>query len=376
MISLLVACTGIQAVPGKDDSGSDTGETPVSDGFLQASDSVVDFGAVLVGTEASVPLTLTNTGNGVLAVDLYTKGDDAFAISTGTVQLETDLVVTISFLPGALSDYSGSLVVDAGVDGRVEINLLGSGTDQLPSDDSGDPPNGAPDITVTPTSYDFGQVDTGTTVSTSFTVYNNGDQALLVSNLTFGDTAFSNIGGSLQLPQSIDPGKNKSFVVEFAPTQEKNYSTNATLESDDPNSPNFKVTLSGEGVDLCNTCQPILDVDNGTGDPTTLSFGVLAGFTTDTKTITLTNLGDQDLDISRVTVTNDSISTCGDFSLSGWNSATTVSPGRSVGFDISYRASTSCIELDQSALGMNVLTIDSNDPGNSPFTMGLSAVAL
>jgi len=129
----------------------------------------------------------------------------------------------------------------------------------------------------------------------------------------------------------------------------------------------------GEGEDHCNICSPVLTVDTGGLDLT--SFVTLVGISTDSRNVNLFNEGDQDLDITDISITNDLLASCGTFTLTGWGGSKTLRPGSSTSITISYRATGSCIDLDQSSLGWNILTIDSNDP-HSPYVAALAGVAL
>ena len=89
----------------------------------------------------------------------------------------------------------------------------------------------------------------------------------------------------------------------------------------------------------------------------------------------LTNSGDQVLDINRVSVRNDTISTCGEFSRS-WAGATSLEPGQSTTVAVDYITETGCLEFPYSAWDQNVMHIRSSDPDQPDAVVELSASLL
>lgn len=373
LLLLAMACTGIQSVPPlKDDSGdSGAGTGPVGSGDVEVRPGRLDFGEVEVGSGRERDVTIRNTGESPISLDISLDGA-AFTTSTTTLEVEGESVVSIGFQPQSERDFEGTLRINGGDAGEAEVALTGTGgTGGGTGDDSGGTtPAGGPDIDISSASYDFGQVDVGQLGQYSFVFYNTGDDDLLISEIRFSNGVFSNGGGSLQLPQVLSPGSNRVLTVNFAPSQTQNYSAEMTVVSDDPDEGSLRVQLEGEGVDLCDICSPILEVD-----PVTVNFFLITAFgMSDSQSVTLTNVGDQDLDIRNVTITNDFIATCGTFS-SNFRNSQTLRPNASTSFDVTWRVSGSCLELDQASVGWNVLEVESNDP-SSPFIMSLTGEAL
>ena len=91
---------------------------------------------------------------------------------------------------------------------------------------------------------------------------------------------------------------------------------------------------------------------------------------------TLSNDGDQTLDISSISITNDLVSTCGTFTLKNWSGSKSLAVGKSTTFDVMWKVTGQCVELDFSSLGQNVAEIATNDPGANPYIIKLSGSAL
>ena len=134
-------------------------------------------------------------------------------------------------------------------------------------------------------------------------------------------------------------------------------------------------SLNGEGADLCDVCSGIISVDTG-GDPYTLdSFVSIFGIPA-TETVVISNIGDMDLSVSDVYVNNDTVSTCGDFSIAGWRGATVLAAGDTARFEVSYRATSVCVEVPLTAFDENVIHILSDDPSQPDYVIELSAIGL
>jgi hypothetical protein len=371
---LLLACVGFDTSSGKPDgvAGEDSGATL---GSLSLDASAFDFGTVAVGDSVDKTLTLTNTGDTALDVDLSIEGS-GFGTSSGSVAVDDTEVVTLTFAPDATGDFTGTLQVQV-VDGdSLDVPLSGSGAaDGDTDEDSGDPDGPAPEILVSPSHYSFGRVDVDDTVTTSFTVSNQGDDDLLIREVSTSDRAFTT-GGTLSPPQVLSPGSNKLLEVSFTPTAETTYTGTIVVSSDDPNTPDLEIAVDGAGVDLCDVCAPIIDVDTGSS-PYAITDFFYSSFTgTDTRTLTVQNIGDMDLEVTDVYVKNDTLASCGTFTVGGWTSAKTLAPYATTSFTLAYRATGSCVEVAQSAFDMNVLHILSNDPTQDDWVVELSGLAL
>lgn len=373
----LGACFGLEPVAGAPDSGGadtatdgDTGSS-VRVGALEVTPGAVDFGSVPVGEYRSEELVLSNTGDGVVRVEASLSGDATFSLSESDMAIAggADSVLVVGFTPLTEAGYAADLTLLTDNGNSIVVPVTGSGGDgDGGGDDTGGGTSpGAGALTVTPNRYDYGQVDLGDTETTSFTVRNDGTADVLLSNIVAADSAFTVTGGTVRLPQVLSPGASKTVDVAFTPTAERAYSTDLDFQSDDPTNPHLKIALEGEGADLCDVCSGLISVDTG-GDPYSVTdFYSLLG-TADRRTWTISNIGDMDLEVYDVYVNNDVLAPCGTFTLS-FSGATTLAPGRSVSFQISYTATDICLDVPQSAFDMNVVHILSDDPSQSDYVI-------
>lgn len=113
----------------------------------------------------------------------------------------------------------------------------------------------APDISVFPRGKDFGtEMPTFTSDPVTFTISNNGKGVLTVSSITISDMEnfevdFDKGEGSCEGPSpTIPPGGSCTVKVLFKPHSEQLYFAELALHSDDPDTPELRISLTGLGA--------------------------------------------------------------------------------------------------------------------------------
>jgi photosystem II stability/assembly factor-like uncharacterized protein len=102
----------------------------------------------------------------------------------------------------------------------------------------------SPDIDISPTEFNYGNVLVGNQVQHFFTFSNTGDETITVTNITFSDPAFS-----IEYTQfTIDPNTQGQLPVKFKPTEIKYYEATMKVYSNDPDENPFEVVLAGTGI--------------------------------------------------------------------------------------------------------------------------------
>ncbi|MCB9066343.1 MAG: choice-of-anchor D domain-containing protein [Calditrichae bacterium] len=105
-----------------------------------------------------------------------------------------------------------------------------------------------PDIAVSPTAIDFGQITLGANAATTVTIHNNGSADLNVSAISDPGGAFA-IANLPTLTAIISPGNTATFDVTFSPSAIGATAASINISSDDPDSPIVEIQLTGEGID-------------------------------------------------------------------------------------------------------------------------------
>jgi hypothetical protein len=176
------------------------------------------------------------------------------------------------------------------------------------------------DLTVGPSSINFGSVAVGSSQTQALTLTNSGSKKLMVLLATPSGTCFS--FGGLTLPVMLNPGQSVSGSVTFAPQstgsssgtvafRTKHYESAAVVAS---------LTVAGTGVAGGQLASA----------PTSLSFGTVTTGSTASLTETLTNSG-----ASAVTISQIAASGTG-FAVSGISLPVALNPAQSVGFTVSF----------------------------------------
>ena len=206
----------------------------------------------------------------------------------------------------------------------------------------------APEITLSSSALNFGDVLVGTDSDLTLSISNEGDADLNVSNVSVAGSGFStDFGGAF----TVAPGGSYDVTVTFSPNATGNYSGSVTVSSDDEDEASLNVSLTGTGV------APEIAVA-----PTSLAFGEVALFGEAQLTFDVTNEGSANLNVSGMNVSG------GDFAVD-FGGAFALSAGSSQTFTVTYSADT---------YGAVTGSIDilSDDADESVVTVSLSGTAI
>ena len=364
------------------DTGGESGEEAIQFGGVEILPGSVDFGKVRLGSEDSATVTLTNTlSTEVMISNAYLSGSDDFTLSEDvelplTMSGDATRVLTLTFAPSARSTANSTLYVGvAGEVGYAEIDVTGQGKEGgSSSDDTGDWTENA-SLSASPSSIDFGTVPVLNSSSQPLSVTNTGTTDVLITELNITNSAFS-VESSFSIPALLVPGATTSIPLTFSPESEGLYEAILDINTD-PEGASVYVDLDGLGSAAeCSICAPVLSVSTSSGSSTGLDLTppFLYGCTAN-GSVTLSNAGDQTLEITGVSIQNDSISTCGTFSRS-WAGATTLEPGLTTTVAVDYITDTGCLEIPYPSWDQNVMHIYSNDPSQPDKVVELSASLL
>ena len=299
----------------------------------------LDFGDVNLGTNSTQTVVITNLGHSNATISAATVTGIGFNYMSPALPLTLSrgqsVTLTINFAPSAAGVSTGNLSLSSS--GNVSPNsvpLTGTGVQaqQILS------------LTVNPQSVNFGNVPVGSGGSQTVALLNSGTGPVNVSQATMGGNAFGMTG--LALPMTLGPGQSTAFTVSFAPAGAGSASGNISVVSNAANSVST-VTLTGMGV------QPQISVA-----PASVSFGTVTVGQTSSQTVTLSNAGGANLNITQLAGPGTG------FSLSGLALPFTLAPGKSTAFTLSFTPTSG-------ASSAGSLMLVSNAP-TSPTTIPLS----
>jgi M6 family metalloprotease-like protein len=106
-----------------------------------------------------------------------------------------------------------------------------------------------PDISVSPASYDFGNIAIGNTSDNSFTVSNTAAGNLIMGTVTNPSSPFSKITDNCS-GQTLATSSSCSVTIRFTPTTGGQSISNFNIPSNDPDENPVTVILSGTGYEM------------------------------------------------------------------------------------------------------------------------------
>ncbi|MEC4686265.1 MAG: choice-of-anchor D domain-containing protein [Nitrospirota bacterium] len=303
------------------------------------------FGNVVVGdTSAAQTVTIANTGTADLTVtNVAIIGD--FTATGSNCPLDGILAPGVSctadvvFQPAGLGDLTGTLFIESDDPDSAVVNVALSGTGIATPE---------PDISVSPTTVDFGSVIIGNTSAQTVTVTNAGSATLNVGALAVtGDYSTAN---DLCSNSAVAVGDNCTVDVIFTPSAEGVNTGTLSIPSDDPDTAVVDVALSGTGV----AAQPDITVST-----TSVDFDSVTVGDSDSQVVTVTNDGTADLTIASVSSLSDP------FSITDDGCTGTLAPSESCAITVSFAPSAVGTFTDS-------LVITSDDPDEASVTVSVS----
>jgi PKD repeat protein len=300
--------------------------------------NLVNFGNCIVGNNTQRDILIRNTGSGALNIRSFTFSSPVFSTLEQTLSIASGAEASLRmfFTPLLPIAYNGTLTISSNDPNQPEKIILLSGLGET----------GQSSIAIDPLFHSFGTVPVGSSRSFSFTVANQGNSELLITQISSDHPEF----GLPSLPISVSPGATTGLEINFSPVSEQTINATLTLSSNDPLHPTTTLSLEGTGENV-----PILSCNP-------LSFDrYIVAETTDTQYLTLGNNGSAILSYS--------------LSLSGnpvWLSlsqtAGNINPGTEIQIGLTINTTTVAAGTYQSAV--LITSNDLNQPQkNIPVTL-------
>lgn len=198
----------------------------------------VSFSNVVVGQTNTQTLTLSNPGSANLIISQATVTGVGYSLSGLTLPLtlapNQSAQFTVGFAPSAAGSVTGSIsIVSNAPNSPAVVSLSGSGVAPVLQ------------LSASPTSLSFGNINVGSNTSLPVTLTNTGNSNVSVSQINVTGAGFSFTG--LALPVTLSAGQAANFSVVFAPTISGSLTGSASVVSTATNSP-ATISLSGTGV--------------------------------------------------------------------------------------------------------------------------------
>ncbi|HRH50010.1 MAG TPA: CARDB domain-containing protein [Panacibacter sp.] len=213
-------------------SSTDSVKVNVNFSSLAVSKAIIDFGNIVKDSSATAIITITNNGtftekiNNISLIPPFSTTFAGQEIAPGN-----SVEVPISFAPTDILFYQTTFPISTTA-GEFLINLKGRGV------------TAAPGWWVTPSVYNYGNVEKGTSLTHKFTISNTGNVSIQISEVSSLDTIFK--GAIDQL--NILPGDTAQLTISFKPLKIASYSGSITIKANlSINLGLLKVYVSGAG---------------------------------------------------------------------------------------------------------------------------------
>jgi P pilus assembly chaperone PapD len=278
-------------------------------GRLSATPASASFGAVIMGDNSAKTLRLSNTGTSGLTISRVSVSGRGFSMSQVATPLKLSAGQSINleahFAPGTAGVATGSITITSNAsDPNLTIGLSGTGV--------------LGRLSATPASAGLGTVVIGETNSQTIRLNNTGNSSVTISRANVFGSGFKIAG--LIAPTVIPSGKSTTFNAVFAPTSSGSMTGSVSLISDAPNSP-LTISLSGTGVATARLLS---------ANPPSLNFGTVNVDSTSSLSVTLTNRGNAEVTISKVSVSG------AGFSHGGAAAGTILGPDQSTTLRVAF----------------------------------------
>ena len=264
--------------------------------------AALNFGSVCLGTIATLPITVTNTGQApltIFSVALSGASPGLSVVATPsvpqTIAIGASLTFKVAFNPGA--SQSGPVF----------------GSVVLTTDDTGNPSQsfpitgsaGSPNVTLGSSALDFGGVATDdrtspSTVVQTLTIGNTGSctlnlVSLAVAGTNAGDFTIIGVAG---LPVSIANGSSLTLTLRFNPSAPGTRSATLSVGTSDLVRPSVTVALAGAGL------IPAIQTSAASLAYTpTVILSQAPGYAGMTQTLKVTNVGQAELIVDSMSTT-------------------------------------------------------------------------
>jgi hypothetical protein len=277
-------------------------------GKLNSRPGNLKFHEVPVGQGKTLPAVLSNLGPRSLTVSQMNNNAPGYSLSGLSVPFtlapSQSVDFTITFQPVGTGQANGTFAfVNTGSNSPYYVYVYGRGI-------------AGGMLSANPTSFDFGNVQSGKKESKLETLTNTGSATTTVSQANVTGAGFSLTG--LPLPLVLTPSQNYTFEVDFAPQGTGTYNGSIALISDAYNA-NLTIPLTGKG-----TPAGTLSIT-----PETLDFGIVAEGSNKTLPATLKANG------AGITIISAGTSSA-EFTLGGLTLPLTIPNGQSAPYTVTF----------------------------------------
>lgn len=233
----------------------------------------MSFGNVVVGNYSERALTIHNDGTGPLTISSISYPDGFSGAWSGAIPAGGSQTVTVRFAPSEARAYSGTITVNANhTSGTNTLAVSGTGL-------------AATRVMRLEGDLAFGELLVNTTSQRTFTIHNDGNSPLSVTNILY-PAGFSGAWSG-----QIAAGESQAVTVTFAPTAGQAYGGSVIVNS---NKTSGNETIAASGTGLARVVRLVGD----------MAFGVVPANSAAQRTLTIHNDGNSPLAVTSIAYPN------------------------------------------------------------------------
>ncbi len=282
--------TQIGQTTGKLTIKTNAGETSIDlsgtgkGGIASITPSQIDFGTIPTNVEKIVSVKLTNTGNDILKVYGITTDKSIFTVRySGEAPNNT---APIEIAPGGT--YTFNISITATTEG-AQTGTLTISTDTGTTTTTIYAVVVTPQIKLSATSIDFGDINVNQEKSKQVTITNTSTIDLTITAIDKLDSPFS-LTTNLTLPYTLKAGSSLTLTVKFNPTTARVYSSSLNLVFSETST--VTIPLYGKGISNAGPSGSTLGFYDGNTQISTYMFdNILVGKTTSKEICVKTTSG-------------------------------------------------------------------------------------
>lgn len=246
-------------------SCTDLGEPPEPIRSFAVNRNQINFGTVRIGNTKTDSVYITSDGTHSVSLSLtLNTGSSVFKILSSTspsIEPEDRSVVVVSYSPGndtTSLTHSDILRISNNDDVNQVASVSLSGIWS---------PIPIPDISVSLYAVDFGVISLGDSTDTTITFLNQGDTILFVSDFSIAGEDPNDFSFFPQLDTLyLESGDDTTITLQFKPITSGDKSAQLSFRSNDPDTQELNIDLSGlGGYTYATHVAPIIGDDRSAG---------------------------------------------------------------------------------------------------------------
>lgn len=296
------------------------------------------FGAVKVGSNKAMNVTLKNTGNAPLTVsNVQIQGEQYTSDWAGqakVLQAGATTTVRVTFTPDKMELIAGTMTITSDDPAKPRVTLPMSGT------------GSAAKLEVSADSLNFGGIAVGRSKTLPLVLKNAGTEDLSINSVNIDNISFYT---DFARATVLRPNQTLDLAVTFEPDNADKVVTSMIIASTDPKKPNYSVKLSGAG-----------SVPEADYAPENLNFGKVMVNASKELVVNVFSVGVSDLTVSNVSSNNNMYTT-------NFAEAKSVPAGTQYDIKVTFKPT-------QAGDHNGVLSIVTDDPAHANIQIPLAGV--